>query len=102
MEEDADNLELSLNILLEPSNMNTTRVYVNNDFANCNVKLPSINLPEFSGHYADWLQFKSLFVTLTDDNTCLSDSKKICYLQSALSGYAKQLQTVNDSYASLF
>ncbi|GFY23605.1 uncharacterized protein TNCV_1039041 [Trichonephila clavipes] len=102
MEVDADNLEVSLNTLLESSNVNTSELSVKNDFANYNVKLPSINLPEFSGQYIDWLQFKSQFVSLIHDNTCLSDSQKLYYLQSALKGHAKQLQTVNDSYSSLF
>ncbi|GFW72766.1 integrase catalytic domain-containing protein [Trichonephila clavipes] len=102
MEVDADNLEVSLNTLLESSNVNTSELSVKNDFAYYNVKLPSINLPEFSGQYIDWLQFKSQFVSLIHDNTCLSDSQKLYYLQSALKGHAKQLQTVNDSYSSLF
>ncbi|GFU30057.1 integrase catalytic domain-containing protein [Trichonephila clavipes] len=102
MEVDADNLEVSLNTLLESSNVNTSELSVKNDFANYNVKLPPINLPEFSGQYIDWLQFKSQFVSLIHDNTCLSDSQKLYYLQSALKGHAKQLQTVNDSYSSLF
>ncbi|GFT21948.1 uncharacterized protein TNCV_2383331 [Trichonephila clavipes] len=102
MEVDADNLEVSLNTLLESSNVNTSELSVKNDFANYNVKLPSINLPEFSGQYIDWLQFKSQFVSLIHDNTCLSDSQKLYYLQSALKGDAKQLQTVNDYYSSLF
>ncbi|GFW35260.1 integrase catalytic domain-containing protein [Trichonephila clavipes] len=102
MEVDADNLEVSLNTLLESSNVNTSELSVKNDFANYNVKLSSINLPEFSGQYIDWLQFKSQFVSLIHDNTCLSDSQKLYYLQSALKGHAKQLQTVNDSYSSLF
>ncbi|GFX55079.1 uncharacterized protein TNCV_2305991 [Trichonephila clavipes] len=102
MEVDADNLEVSLNTLLESSNVNTSELSVKNDFANYNVKLPSINLPEFSGQYIDWLQFKSQFVSLIHDNACLSDSQKLYYLQSALKGHAKQLQTVNDSYSSLF
>ncbi|GFX46232.1 uncharacterized protein TNCV_2298791 [Trichonephila clavipes] len=102
MEVDADNLEVSLNTLLESSNVNTSELSVKNDFTNYNVKLPSINLPEFSGQYMDWLQFKSQFVSLIHDNTCLSDSQKLYYLQSALKGHAKQLQTVNDSYSSLF
>ncbi|GFU70623.1 uncharacterized protein TNCV_2971831 [Trichonephila clavipes] len=102
MEVDADNLEVSLNTLLESSNVNTSELSVKNDFANYNVKLPSINLPEFSGQYIDWLQFKSQFVSLIHDNICLSDSQKLNYLQSALKGHAKQLQTVNDSYSSLF
>ncbi|GFX73914.1 uncharacterized protein TNCV_397251 [Trichonephila clavipes] len=102
MEVDADNLEVSLNTLLESSNVNTSELSVKNDFANYNVKLPSINLPEFSGQYIDWLRFKSQFVSLIHDNACLSDSQKLYYLQSALKGHAKQLQTVNDSYSSLF
>ncbi|GFV39406.1 pro-Pol polyprotein [Trichonephila clavipes] len=102
MEVDADNLEVSLNTLLESSKVDTSELSVKNDFANYNVKLPSINLPEFSGQYIDWLQFKSQFVSLIHDNACLSDSQKLYYLQSALKGHAKQLQTVNDSYSSLF
>ncbi|GFV27675.1 integrase catalytic domain-containing protein [Trichonephila clavipes] len=102
MEVDADNLEVSLNTLLESSNVDTSELSVKNDFANYNVKLPSINLPEFSGQYIDWLQFKSQFVSLIHDNACLSDSQKLYYLKSALKGHAKQLQTVNDSYSSLF
>ncbi|GFV74986.1 integrase catalytic domain-containing protein [Trichonephila clavipes] len=98
MEVDADNLEVSLNTLLESSNVDTSELSVKNDFANYNVKLPSINLPEFSGQYIDWLQF----VSLIHDNACLSDSQKLYYLQSALKDHAKQLQTVNDSYSSLF
>ncbi|GFR01892.1 uncharacterized protein TNCT_302411 [Trichonephila clavata] len=102
MEEDADNLEVSLNTLLEPSNVNTSELSVKNNFTNCNVKLPSFNLPEFSGKYIDWLQFKSQFVSLIHENTSLSDSGKLYYSQSALKGHAKQLQTVNESYSSLF
>ncbi|GFU44163.1 uncharacterized protein TNCV_3383371 [Trichonephila clavipes] len=102
MEVDADNLEVSLNTLLESSNVDTSELSVKNDFANYNVKLPPIKLPEFSGQYIDWLQFKSQFVSLIHDNACLSDSQKLYYLQSALKGHAKQLQTVNDSYSSLF
>ncbi|GFV77543.1 protein mahjong [Trichonephila clavipes] len=102
MEVDADNLEVSLNTLLESSNVDTSELSVKNDFANYNVKLPPINLPEFSGQYIDWLQFKSQFVSLIHDNACLSDSQKLYYLQSALKGHAKQLQTVNDAYSSLF
>ncbi|GFT58266.1 integrase catalytic domain-containing protein [Trichonephila clavipes] len=84
MEVDADNLEVSLNTLLESSNVDTSELSVKNDFANYNVKLPSINLPEFSGQYINWLQFKSQFVSLIHDNACLSDSQKLYYLQSAL------------------
>ncbi|GFT70901.1 hypothetical protein TNCV_2792281 [Trichonephila clavipes] len=79
MEVDADNLEVSLNTLLESSNVDTSELSVKNDFANYNVKLPPINLPEFSGQYIDWLQFKSQFVSLIHDNACLSDSQKLLF-----------------------
>ncbi|GFS67045.1 hypothetical protein TNCV_2125521 [Trichonephila clavipes] len=49
MNQDADNLEVSLNTLLEFSNVSTSELPVKNDLANYNVKLPFINLPEFSG-----------------------------------------------------
>ncbi|GFW58721.1 hypothetical protein TNCV_379041 [Trichonephila clavipes] len=37
MEEDTGNLEASLNTLLQPSNMNTSKLSVKNDYSNCNV-----------------------------------------------------------------
>ncbi|GFY22651.1 hypothetical protein TNCV_2179121 [Trichonephila clavipes] len=46
MEEDADKLEVSLCTLFELSNGNTFRLSKNSDFAD--VKLSSINLPQFS------------------------------------------------------
>ncbi|GFS86062.1 integrase catalytic domain-containing protein [Trichonephila clavipes] len=95
VEVDADNLEVSLNTLLESSNVDTSELSVKNDFANYNVKLPSINLPEFSGQYIDWLQFKSQFVSLIHDNACLSDSQKLYYLQSALSESSIQNEPSN-------
>ncbi|GFQ69444.1 uncharacterized protein TNCT_723651 [Trichonephila clavata] len=102
MEEDANNLKVSFNTLLEPSNVNTSELSVKINFTNCNVKLPSIILPELSGQYIDWLQFISQFLSLIHENTSSSDSEKLYYLQSALKGHAKQFQTVNDSYSSLF
>ncbi|GFQ84517.1 hypothetical protein TNCT_735931 [Trichonephila clavata] len=76
MEKDADNLEVSLNTLLESSNVNTSELSVKNNFTNCNVKLPSINFPEFSGQYIDWLQFKSQFVSLIHEKTLVYQTLK--------------------------
>lgn len=69
---------------------------------NCNIKLPSINLPQFSGHYSEWVVFRSQFESLIGNSEQLSDSQKLIYLKSCLTGTAKQLQSVNDTYQSLF
>ncbi|GFX32188.1 hypothetical protein TNCV_984951 [Trichonephila clavipes] len=75
MEVDADNLEVSLNTLLESSNVDTSELSVKNDFANYNVKLPSINLPEFLDNILIGCNLNPN-LSLIHDNACLSDSQK--------------------------
>ncbi|CAL1285198.1 unnamed protein product [Larinioides sclopetarius] len=100
MEETIDTIEVSL-LKLITLNSNT-ETNVSDEVTDAKIKLPSISLPKFSGQYVEWLSFKSQFVTLIDKNKQLSDSQKLYYLQSSLTGNAKQLQTLDDSYASLF
>lgn len=47
------------------------------------------------------MHFKQQFITLNDDNVELNDAKKL-YLQSAITHHVKQLQNIDDMYASLF
>lgn len=54
-------------------------------------KLPSINLPTFSGDYHEWLNFKELFVSLIANERGLSDLQKHHYLRSCLKGEAEHL-----------
>lgn len=100
MQIDLDSCEVSFQKLLK-SNSNSN-VENSQSSGNCKLKLPSINLPEFSGLYVEWLSFKTQFMSLIDENNELSDQQKLFYLQSALKGNAKQLITVNDTYISLF
>ncbi|GFQ75882.1 hypothetical protein TNCT_1401 [Trichonephila clavata] len=77
MVEDAGNLEASLNTLLEPSNVNTSELSDKNNFSNCNVKLPSINLPEFWDSTLIGWNLNPQFASLIHENASLSDSEKL-------------------------
>ncbi|XP_031341104.1 uncharacterized protein LOC116169216 [Photinus pyralis] len=56
-----------------------------------NVKLPILNIPNFSGNYVEWSSFYETFIALIDKNSKLSDVEKFYYLQNALKGVAKEL-----------
>lgn len=55
-------------------------------------RLPEIQLPKFSGGYAEWPNFYALFLTVIDQNTELSDLEKFHHLRSSLCGGA--LETI--------
>lgn len=55
------------------------------------VKLPRINLTQFSGKYGDWISFKDLFTSLIHERTSLTGAQKLHYLKTNLSGDAAQL-----------
>ncbi|XP_063911968.1 uncharacterized protein LOC135128820 [Zophobas morio] len=52
------------------------------------IKLPTIELPEFNGNYADWLAFRDIFKSLVHENESLSDIEKMHYLCATLKGEA--------------
>ena len=58
-------------------------------------RLPEIQLPKFSGSYADWPNFFALFSTVIDKNDELSDLEKFHHLRSNLR------DTALDTVASL-
>lgn len=55
-----------------------------------NVRLPIINLPEFSGAYKEWLPFYDAFNNLIHQNKSLDDCQKFHYLKSCLKGEASR------------
>jgi hypothetical protein len=58
---------------------------------NCNsqpVKLPTIQLPKFSGSYDTWLEFRDTFLSLIHDNDGIDEINKFHYLRSSLEGSA--------------
>lgn len=48
--------------------------------------LPAISLPNFSGVYSEWRQFRYLFSSLVGSNPDLSNVEKMQYLRSTLTG----------------
>ncbi|XP_025831574.1 uncharacterized protein LOC112904803 [Agrilus planipennis] len=46
-----------------------------------NVRLPRINLPQFSGEYTEWLPFYNAFDSLIHNNYTLDDCQKFHYLK---------------------
>lgn len=69
---------------------------------NSTVKLPRIELPSYSGDYADWQNFHDLFDSLVHKNMSLSRVEKLHYLKSSLTGEAatllKNLQVTEANY----
>lgn len=55
------------------------------------VRLPSIELPSFSGHYEEWLSFSETFKALIHLNESLNDVQRFHYLRSALKGEAASI-----------
>lgn len=52
------------------------------------VKLPTIQLPKFSGSYDTWLEFHDTFSSLIHDNDEIDEINKFHYLRSSLEGSA--------------
>lgn len=55
------------------------------------VKLPKINLPTFSGNIKTWSEFYDVFQSLIHENKSLSDTERMHYLVSSLTGDALAL-----------
>ncbi|GBN92024.1 Dual specificity protein phosphatase 23 [Araneus ventricosus] len=66
------------------------------------IKLPEIPLPKFSGRYEEWNNFKLQFNNLITSNSQLPQEQKLHYLNSSLTGPAKDLQSIDDTFVLLF
>ncbi|XP_037959094.1 uncharacterized protein LOC119688490 [Teleopsis dalmanni] len=66
-------------------------------------RLPELQLPTFSGNIIDWPHFISMFGTIVDDSTELSNLEKLQHLRSCLKGSAldaiKSLEISDTNYA---
>ncbi|CAL1680972.1 unnamed protein product [Lasius platythorax] len=64
--------------------------------------LPRIQLPHFSGKYADWPPFRDLFRSVIGMDTSISDVEKLYYLKASLKGEAellvRNLSTISENY----
>jgi hypothetical protein len=55
------------------------------------VRLPKINIPQYSGSYHEWNSFHDLYTSLIHNKTTLTKVQKMHYLKSCLSGEAELL-----------
>ncbi|GBN49059.1 hypothetical protein AVEN_190180-1 [Araneus ventricosus] len=105
METSLEEMEVSLKYLISKHNIDDKSSKLNikeNETGKLlSVKLPDIPLPQFSGKYEEFGDFKSQFVSLIEDNDGLSNTQKLYYLKSSLTGEAKLIQTTDDTYKSL-
>lgn len=53
---------------------------------NCDIKLPRVQIPTFTGKYDEWQSFYDLFSSLVHNNKSLSPVQKLQYLKSNLVG----------------
>lgn len=53
------------------------------------IKLPTIQLPRFSGSYENWLEFHDTFCSLIHTNDDIDEINKFHYLRASLEGSAK-------------
>lgn len=58
---------------------------------NQQIRLPSISLPSFNGHYDQWLEFRDGFNSLIHNNQSITEIQKFYYLRSCLQGEAAQV-----------
>ncbi|GFQ76072.1 uncharacterized protein TNCT_583141 [Trichonephila clavata] len=90
----------SLNLKYSKNNNETGSNAVSNVVKPC-FRLPELSLPQFNGDIETWFIFKEQFKEIIE-NCGLNDKQKLQYLQSCLIGIAKHVQTVDDTYDSLF
>ncbi|XP_072398107.1 uncharacterized protein [Diabrotica undecimpunctata] len=55
------------------------------------IKLPTINLPKFSGSYQTWLEFRDTYKSLIHENNNISPIQKFHYLRASLEGVATDI-----------
>ncbi|GFQ68379.1 uncharacterized protein TNCT_514811 [Trichonephila clavata] len=101
LEDDCEDIQVRIKNIISKIDLK------NNDVTSCGnsfniIKFPDIQLPRFNGSYHDWFNFKEQFISLIDSNNSLTDSQKLYYLKSTLTGIAKDVIIIDDSYTSLF
>ncbi|GBO31886.1 hypothetical protein AVEN_240242-1 [Araneus ventricosus] len=102
METSLEEMEATLKYLISKRNIDdkSTKLNIKGNKTQklLSVKLLDSPLPQFSGKYEDFGNFKSQFISLIEDNDGLSNAQKLYYLESLLTGEGKLIQTTDDTY----
>ena len=69
-------------------------------------KLPQIDLSKFSGYFADWVNFRDLFLSMVHANSILNNADRLHYLKTNTSGDAdiliSNITTSGDNFARVW
>ncbi|CAG7830796.1 unnamed protein product [Allacma fusca] len=67
------------------------------------IRLPTMDLPTFTGNLQDWMSFRDLFTATIGNNNALAAAQKLQYLKSCLRGDAarivQSMQVTAENYA---
>ncbi|GFW69124.1 fatty acyl-CoA reductase wat [Trichonephila clavipes] len=67
-----------------------------------NFRLPKLSIPQFNGHFKDWINFKDLFVSTVHSQVSISNVEKFQYLKglptNEPASLIKHMPISNDSY----
>jgi len=95
----ANSVNVGSNAHISIKNDNAASINPN---VNSIVKLPPLEIPQFSGTYTEWAAYHDIFSALVHNNDKIGDIEKFFYLRSSLSGDAesvlKCIQTTADNY----
>lgn len=64
---------------------------IRDSFGNVPLQLPRISLPKFSGNFTEWENFRGLFESLVATKESLSNTAKLHYLKTSVTGEAALL-----------
>ncbi|GFY78779.1 uncharacterized protein TNIN_452861 [Trichonephila inaurata madagascariensis] len=99
------NLNAKFNDKLDELNARNQGRTQNSITSNSNVsnfRLPKLSIPQFSGNFKDWINFKDLFVSTVHSQVSISNIEKFLYLKGLLTNepasLIKHIPISNDSY----
>ncbi|KAG8240157.1 hypothetical protein J437_LFUL019176 [Ladona fulva] len=77
--------------VVNPSTTNELTRVDNGPTPSTKSRLPTIELPRFSGAFSDWIGFRDLFKSVVHDRSDIASVEKFAYLKASLQGKALAL-----------
>ncbi|GFR31075.1 uncharacterized protein TNCT_487561 [Trichonephila clavata] len=91
-----------LNVLNLSGTQNSVASSITSNSNVSNFRLPKLSIPQFSGNFKDWINFKDLFVSTVHSQISLPNIEKFQYLKGLLTNepasLIKHIPLSNDSY----
>ncbi|GFV14170.1 uncharacterized protein TNCV_526441 [Trichonephila clavipes] len=91
-----------LNVQNQGKTQNSVASSITSNSNVSNFRLPKLSIPQFNGHFKDWINFKDLFVSTVHSQVSISNVEKFQYLKGLLTNepasLIKHMPISNDSY----